>query len=60
MLRLLERGHTTTQIADELHLSQETVRNHINRLMRALGAHSRLEAVFLARLEHADAWLDRA
>lgn len=49
VLHLLERGRTTAQIAEELHLSTETVRNHIRRLMRALGAHSRLEAVFLAR-----------
>jgi len=60
VLRLLERGRTTAQIAEELHLSTETVRNHIRGVMRNLGAHSRLEAVFLARPEHADAWLARA
>jgi PAS domain S-box-containing protein len=49
VLRLLEQGRTTTQIADELHLSHETVRNHIRRLMHRLGAHTRLEAVVLAR-----------
>jgi PAS domain S-box-containing protein len=59
VVHLLERGRTTAQIAEELHLSQETVRNHTRRLMRALGAHSRLEAVFLARSEQADAWLVR-
>jgi PAS domain S-box-containing protein len=59
VVRLLEHGRTTMQIADELHLSPETVRNHIRRLMRALGAHSRLEAVFLARSEHADVLLTR-
>ena len=48
VLVLLERGRTTRQIADELHLSIETVRNHIRRLLRALGAHSRLEAVAIA------------
>jgi PAS domain S-box-containing protein len=56
VLHLLERGHSTMQIADELHLSPETVRNHIRRLMRALGAHSRIEAVFLARPERAVAF----
>jgi PAS domain S-box-containing protein len=60
VLRLLERGRTTSQIADELHLSQDTVRNHIRRLLRALGAHTRLEAVFLARPENADALHVRA
>ena len=53
ILRLLERGRTTTQIAEELHLSRETVRNHIRHLLQALGAHSRLEAVALARGEAA-------
>jgi PAS domain S-box-containing protein len=49
VLRLLERGHSTKQIAHELHLSPETVRNHIRHLFRALGVHSRLEAVAIAR-----------
>jgi PAS domain S-box-containing protein len=49
VLRLLDRGHSTAQIAEELHLSLETVRNHIRHLMRALGVHTRLEAVAVAR-----------
>ena len=49
VLRLLDRGHSTVQIAEELHLSVETVRNHIRHLMRALGVHTRLEAVAVAR-----------
>jgi PAS domain S-box-containing protein len=49
VLRLLERGLTTTQIAEELHLSRETVRNHVRHLLHAVGAHSRLEAVAIAR-----------
>jgi PAS domain S-box-containing protein len=52
VLRLLEQGRSTKQIADELHLSRETVRNHIRHLMRSLGVHSRLEAVAIARHEH--------
>jgi PAS domain S-box-containing protein len=52
VLDLLVRGRSTNQIADELHLSTETVRNHIRGVLRALGAHSRLEAVFLAHSEH--------
>jgi PAS domain S-box-containing protein len=51
VLGLLEQGRSTTQIASELHLSPETVRNHIRHLLRALGVHSRLEAVALARRE---------
>ncbi len=49
VLRLLERGHSTGQISSELHLSPETVRNHIRHLFRALGVHSRIEAVAVAR-----------
>jgi PAS domain S-box-containing protein len=49
VLALLERGRSTGQIADELHLSIETVRNHIRRMLRAVGASSRIEAVAIAR-----------
>jgi PAS domain S-box-containing protein len=52
VLRLLEQGHSTDRIADELHLSVETVRNHIRAILRALGVHSRLEAVALAHRVH--------
>jgi len=49
VLRLLEQGRSTKQIAAELHLSTDTVKNHIRRLFRALGVNSRLEAVAAAR-----------
>jgi PAS domain S-box-containing protein len=49
VLKLLERGRSTVQIADELHVSRETVRNHVRHLLHALGASSRLEAVAVAR-----------
>jgi DNA-binding CsgD family transcriptional regulator len=49
VLRLLAAGASTAQIQDTLHLTRETVRNHVRHLLRALGAHSRLEAVALAR-----------
>lgn len=52
VLELLERGRSTSQIAEELHLSVETVRNHVQRLLRAIGAHSRLEAVAIANRAH--------
>jgi len=52
VLDLLERGRTTTQIAKELHLSVETVRNHIRGILRATGTHSRLEAVAIANGMH--------
>jgi len=49
VLRLLEQGRSTKQIASELHVSTETVRNHVRHLFRALGVNSRLEAVAAAR-----------
>ncbi len=52
VLRLLEHGRTTDEIAKTLHLSVETVRNHIRHILRALGVHSRLEAVTLAHRQH--------
>lgn len=52
ILELLERGRSTKQIAEELQLSIETVRNHIRHLLRAIGAHSRLEAVAIANQAH--------
>ena len=52
VLRLLEHGRSTKQIAAELRLSQETVRNHVRHVLRALGVNSRLEAVAVARKEH--------
>ena len=49
VLRLLEQGLSTKQIAQELHLSAGTVKNHVRHLLSALGVHSRLEAVAAVR-----------
>jgi PAS domain S-box-containing protein len=49
VLRLLGEGASTNHVAATLHLSRETVRNHVRHVLRALGAHSRLEAVAIAR-----------
>ena len=48
VLRLLVRGKSTREIADALHLAPDTVRNHIRSLLKALGAHTRLEAALIA------------
>lgn len=44
-LRALARGASTREIANELSLSPETVRNHVRGLLNAMQVHSRLEAV---------------
>jgi PAS domain S-box-containing protein len=47
VLRLLAEGLETQEIARRLGVVEETARNHIRALLRATGAHSRLEAVLL-------------
>jgi len=51
VLHLLSHGRSTEQIAAELHLSRDTVRNHVRRMLRALDAHSRIEALAVAHRE---------
>jgi PAS domain S-box-containing protein len=51
VLSLLVHGSSTNQIATQLHLSRETVRNHIRGVLQALEVHSRVEAVATARAE---------
>ncbi len=48
ILRLLATGASTRAIAQALCISPATVRNHIQQIMTALRAHSRLEAVVRA------------
>ena len=48
VLAQLAAGRSTDEIARALAISPVTVRNHIQRILPKLGAHSRLEAVALA------------
>ncbi len=48
VLELLATGAATTKIADELFVSVATVRNHVQRVLVKLSAHSKLEAVAIA------------
>jgi DNA-binding NarL/FixJ family response regulator len=47
----LARGLTNRAIAEELYLSVHTVRNHVQRICRRLGASTRLEVVVIAARE---------
>lgn len=48
ILVLLAAGSSNKEIADEVFLSVNTVRNHVQRICQKLDAHSRLEAVVTA------------
>ncbi|MFN2520703.1 MAG: LuxR C-terminal-related transcriptional regulator [Candidatus Limnocylindria bacterium] len=48
ILRLLARGRDTVAIADDLTISGNTVRTHLQNIFGKLGAHSKLEAVTMA------------
>jgi DNA-binding CsgD family transcriptional regulator len=48
-LALLAAGHSTTEMAERMAISKETVRNHVKRVLRGLDASSRVEAVAKAR-----------
>lgn len=52
VLACLCRGHGTDVIAAELGITEATVRNHVQRLLDKLSAHSRAELVALAYQEH--------
>jgi DNA-binding NarL/FixJ family response regulator len=45
VLRLIVRGLDNTQIATELHLAEQTVRNYVSHIYAHLGVHSRSEAI---------------
>ena len=52
ILGLLANGKSSKQVAELLHLSPETVRNHIRNILSRLGVHSRVEAVSIAHRRH--------
>jgi LuxR family transcriptional regulator, maltose regulon positive regulatory protein len=50
ILQAIARGMSTQAIAEQLFISSFTVRTHIKKIFEKLGAHSRMQAVELARL----------
>lgn len=51
LLPMVARGLTNKEIASHLNLSEQTIKNHIHRMLRRMGANDRLEAVEIARAE---------
>jgi DNA-binding CsgD family transcriptional regulator len=47
VMGLVSRGALNAEIAAALRVSEKTVKNHINRIFRLLGARSRVEAVLI-------------
>ena len=48
VLRLVARGHNNRQVAAELFISENTVKNHVRNILEKLQLHSRMEAVMYA------------
>jgi len=51
LVGLISRGLTNKEIATELRLAEQTVRNHVHRVLKKLGATHRLAAVDICRSE---------
>ncbi len=50
LVQMISHGLTNKEIASQLNLSEQTVKNHIHRMLRKLGAADRLGAVELCRM----------
>jgi len=45
LIQMIGRGCTNKEIASELNISEQTVKNHIHRMLRKVGVRNRLQAV---------------
>ena len=55
VMTLMSRGARNAEIAEALHVTEKTVKNHINRIFRELGVDGRVEAVLLWQRYQAEA-----
>ena len=46
---MIARGLTNKEIAAQLNLSENTIKNHVHRMLRKLGAQDRIEMVEACR-----------
>ncbi len=51
LVSLISRGLTNKEIATELNLAEQTVKNHVHRMLRKVGATDRLAVVDLCRIQ---------
>jgi DNA-binding NarL/FixJ family response regulator len=51
LVGLIQQGLTNKEIASRLNLSEQTVKNHVYRMLRKLGAPDRLSLVEVCRNE---------
>jgi DNA-binding NarL/FixJ family response regulator len=51
LVLLIGRGLTNKEIASQLQLAEQTVRNHVHRMLRKVGANDRLAVVELCRIQ---------
>jgi DNA-binding NarL/FixJ family response regulator len=49
LVPLIAQGFTNKEIASHLHLSEQTIKNHIHRILQRIGASDRLEVVEMVR-----------
>jgi two-component system, NarL family, response regulator DevR len=49
LVGLIQQGLTNKEMASQLHLSEQTVKNHVHRMLRKLGAPDRLSIVEVCR-----------
>lgn len=57
ILRFISEGYSNREIAERVHLSENTVKSHIQEIFRKLGVRNRVEAALRATKE---GWIDRA
>ena len=48
MIPLIAQGLTNKEIASQLNLSEQTIKNHIHRMLQKVGAEDRLEVTRMA------------
>lgn len=51
LVQMISRGLTNKEIAQELNVAEQTVKNHVHRMLRKVGASDRLAVVELCRIQ---------